>query len=212
MQTFVFSVGVTDVIPKILASSILEAGLRLDGPVKLICKEGEFDSLLSELALNQIDLIISDRPLTPGTPFKAYSHLLGESGTSFYATPDRAAKLKTDFPNSMNKEPFLICGDNSFQKINLQAWFEEQRIAPTIVAEFDDSALMEYFGQSGHGVFSTPSIIEKHVTNQYNVHVIGQTEVIKERFYAISPERKVKHPGVKLLTDAASSLFKQQSL
>jgi len=212
MHTFVFSVGITDIIPKILAANILEAGLELDGPIKLIGREGDFESLLSELALNRLDLILSDRPLTPGTPIKAYSHVLGESGTSFYATKDRAEALKSGFPYSLNQQPFLICGDNSYQKINLQTWFEEKRITPHIVAEFDDSALLKNFAQAGHGVFSTPSIIEQHVQNQFGVEVIGRTTDIKERFYAISPERKVKHPGVKLLVDTAIELFKRRSL
>lgn len=206
-QQFVFSVGVVDVIPKIMASSILEHAFDLDGPIKLICREGEFDSLLAEMALNRIDLILSDRPLTPGTPVKAYSHVLGESGLSFYARKKMARALRNGFPESLDQQRFLICGDKSNQKINLQSWFEQENIRPNIVAEFDDSALMKYFGQSGQGVFSTPSIIENHVTNQYDVAVIGQTQAIKERFYAISPERKVKHPGVKLLVEAAQALF-----
>ena len=212
IQQFVFNVGVTDVIPKILASRILEQGFQLQGPIKLVCREGEFNALLSEMALNRLDLIISDRPLTPGTPIKAYSHLLGESGLSFYAKKDKAAALKKHFPQSLDRQRFLISGDKSNQKINLQSWFDTEGIAPNIVAEFDDSALMKYFGQSGHGVFSTSSIIERHVTSQYGVAVIGRTEAIKERFYAISPERKVKHPGVKLLAEAAQVLFNQASL
>ncbi|MGK0442623.1 MAG: LysR family transcriptional activator of nhaA [Pseudohongiellaceae bacterium] len=210
-QQFVFNVGVIDVIPKILASNILDNSFQLEGAVKLVCREGDFDSLLSEMALNRIDLIISDRPLTPGTPIKAYSHLLGESGLSFYAKQEKIAELEKDFPQSLDRQPFLMCGDKSNQKFNLLSWFDTERITPNIVAEFDDSALMKYFGQSGRGVFSTPSIIEHHVTSQYGVGVIGRTDVIKERFYAISPERKVRHPGVKLLAEAAQRLFSQVS-
>lgn len=210
-QQFVFNVGVVDVIPKILASSILENAFHLDGPIKLVCREGEFDTLLSEMALNRLDLILSDRPLAPGMPIKAFSHVLGESGLSFYAKKGEAKVMKKGFPEAMHQQRFLMCGDKSNQKINLQSWFNQVGIMPNIVAEFDDSALMKYFGQSGHGVFSTPSIIERHVTNQYNVAVIGRTDAIKERFYAISPERKVKHPGVKLLVEAALELFSKPS-
>lgn len=208
-QQFVFTVGVTDVIPKILASSILESGFELEGSIKLVCREGDFDGLLGEMALNRLDLILADRPLTPGMPIKAYSHLLGESGLSFYAKKNNAAKLKKNFPQSLDCQRFLMCGDKSNQKLNLQSWFDAESIRPNIVAEFDDSALMKYFGQSGHGVFSTSSIIESHVTSQYDVAIIGRVDGIKERLYAISPERKVKHPGVKLLAQAAKKLFVQ---
>jgi len=179
----------------------------LAGPIKLVCREGDFEALLAELALNKIDLILSDRPLVPGTPIRAYNHLLGESGTSFYAEKNAAPKLKSSFPQSLDQHPFLICGDKSSQKINLQSWFELEQIHPIIVAEFDDSALMKFFGQSGYGVFSTPTIIEEHVIRQYDVDVIGRSTLISERFYAISPERKVKHPGVKLLVEYAKSIF-----
>ena len=202
-RQFVFNVGVTDVLPKIFASSVLQRGLDIDGPVRLVAREGAFEELLSELALNRIDLVLSDRPLTPGTPIKAYSHLLGESGLTFYATRDRAARLQATFPQSLDGEDFLTVGDKSNQKVHLQAWFEQQGVTPNIVAEFDDSALMKYFGQSGLGVFATASVIERHVTDQYDVDVVGRAADVTERFYAISPERKVKHPGVKLVAEAA---------
>jgi len=196
LQHFIFTVGVTDVIPKILAVDILESSFDLEGPVKLVCREGDFDSLLSELALNKLDLILSDRPLPPGVPIKAFNHFLGECGLSFYADTKSARRLKKNFPASLHQHPFLMCGDKSSQKINVQSWFEDEQIYPNIVAEFDDSALMKYFGQSGHGAFCTPGIIEAHVARQYGVSVIGTTDEVTERFYAISPERKVKHPGV----------------
>ncbi|GAA5315538.1 MAG: transcriptional activator NhaR [Candidatus Pelagadaptatus aseana] len=206
-QAFEFCAGVIDVIPKTLAVQILEKSFELEGDTKLLCREGDFGSLLSELALNKLDFILSDRPLTPGVAIKAYSHFLGECGLSFYAAPDTAELLRVDFPESLNQCPFLICGDKSSQKINLQAWFDRENIAPNIVGEFDDSAMMKYFGQSGYGVFCTPEIIEDHVTQQYGVEVIGRTREVTERFYAISPERKVKHPGVKLLIDTAQQKF-----
>ena len=206
-QQFVFTVGAVDVIPKILAFNILQSCFSLDGPIKLVCREGDFDSLLGEMALNKIDLIISDRPVTPGMPIKAYNHLLGESGVSFYAAKKLISKLEGDFPSSLHQQPFLICGDKSAQKIGLQSWFEQEDIVPVIIAEFDDTALMKFFGESGHGIFCTSSTIEDHVVQQYGVEVIGRTNAITERFYAISPERKVKHPGVKILVDSAKDLL-----
>jgi LysR family transcriptional activator of nhaA len=206
-QQFVFTIGVVDVIPKILAFNILKSSFSLDGPIKLVCREGDFDSLLGELALNKLDLIISDRPVTPGMPLKAYSHLLGESGVSFYATKTQVSQLEGQFPASLHQKPFLICGDKSAQKISLQSWFEQENIEPVIIAEFDDSALMKFFGESGYGIFCTSSTIESHVVQHYDVEVIGRTKAIKERFYAISPERKVKHPGVKILVDSAKGLI-----
>ena len=210
-QQFVITVGVADVIPKILSVNILENSFNLPGPIKLVCREGDFDTLLSELALNKLDLILSDRPLGPGVPIRAYNHFLGECDLSFYADTKTAKTLKKNFPGSLHQHPFLVCGDKSNQKINLQSWFDREQIYPTIVAEFDDSALLKYFGQSSYGVFCTPSIIEKHVTQQYGVEVIGRTDQVTERFYAITPERKVKHPGVKTLVEAAQRIFDHEA-
>jgi len=206
-QSVVFTVGVVDVIPKILAFNILEKCFDLDESIKLVSREGDYGDLLADLALNKIDLIISDRALAPGVAVKAYNHYLGECGVSFYSTNDTASSLKKGFPKTLDQYPFLICGDKSNQKIDLQSWFDDEKINPVIVAEFDDSALMKFFGQSGYGVFTTPSTIESHVTEQYGVSVIGRTEAVSERFYAISPERKIKHPAVKLLVDAAKDIF-----
>ncbi|NIB38785.1 transcriptional activator NhaR [Pseudomaricurvus alkylphenolicus] len=209
-QPFIFNVGVTDVIPKMLAVNILKNAFTLEGPIKLVCREGDYDSLLSELALNRLDLILSDRPLAPNVPIRAYNHPLGECGLSFYADGRTARKLRNRFPESLHQRPFLMCGDKSNQKVNLNSWFDQQQIYPEVVGEFDDSAMLKYFGQSGYGVFCTPSIIEQHVTRQYGVSVIGRTEQVMERFYAISPERKLVHPGVKLLVDAAKEIFARE--
>lgn len=202
-----FAVGVAEVIPKILAVNILKPCFKASDPMRLVCREGDLDSLLSEMALNKLDLILTDRPLPPGIPIKAYNHFLGESGLTFYASKRTAQYLKADFPRSLHQQPFLICGEKSNQKINLCSWFESEEIAPHIIAECDDSALIKYFGQSDFGVFCTPQIIENHVMRQYGVALVGRTDAVKERFYAISPERKVKHPGVRLLLESAREIF-----
>ncbi|MCG8672632.1 MAG: transcriptional activator NhaR [Pseudomonadales bacterium] len=206
-QQVIFTVGVTDVIPKVFTFDLLKTCFEIDESIRLVCREGDLDSLLADLAISRVDIVISDRQLTPGSPIKAYSHLLGETGLTFYADKRSSRKLSKNFPQSLDQESFLICGDKSNQKHNLLSWFETLQISPKIVAEFDDSALMKFFGQAGFGVFCTPSTIEQHIIQQYNVSTIGRTEDVGERFYAISPERKLKHPGVKHLVEAAKRMF-----
>jgi LysR family transcriptional activator of nhaA len=206
-QQYSLSIGIVDVIPKTFVYDLLKSCLEMDEPIRLICRQSDMDTLLAELALNKLDLVVSDRTLTPGTPIKAYSHPLGECGLTFYAHKKIAKRLKKNFPQSLDQQEFLICGDNSMQKISLFAWFESQGIAPKIVAEFDDSALLKIFGKDGYGVFCTPTIIEQHVEKQYEVSVIGRTEDITERFYAISPERKFTHPGIIKVAEIAKTMF-----
>ena len=206
-QQLAFSVGVIDVVPKILAFDLLKSGFEIPESLKLISRESDLDSLLADLALNKLDLIISDRPMPPGSSVKAYNHFLGETGLTFYAEKKIARSLKQDFPYSLDKQSLLTSGDKSSQKLSLLSWFDDLGITPEITAEFDDSALMKFFGQSGYGVFSTPSIIEDHVVEQYKVSIIGRTQECKERLYAISPERKLQHPAGRALVDAAKELF-----
>jgi len=204
---FIFTVGIVDVIPKIMAFDLLSPTLNMKEKIQLISKEGSLEALLAELALNKIDLIISDRPLPPGSAVKAYSHALGESGLTFYAEKSLAQSLGADFPRNLDRQPMLLPGENSSQKVNLLSWLDANGINPTIVAEFDDSAQMKYFGQFGYGVFCTPTTIEPHVLQQYEVSVVGRTQEAKESFYAISPERKLEHPAVKQVIDVAKALF-----
>ncbi|MFT4940234.1 MAG: LysR family transcriptional activator of nhaA [Paraglaciecola sp.] len=199
----VLSVGVTDVIPKVLAFDLFKTCFASNDEIRLVCKEGDLDSLSAELALNRLDMILSDRPLPKGSHVKAYNHLLGSSGLSFFMAEQHAKPYQATFPQSLHGQPFLIPGDKSAQKLNLLAWFARHKINPQIKAEFEDSALMKLFGQQGYGVFCASTSIEHHLQEQYNVRVIGRTDEIKERLYLISPEKQIKHPAVLALFDNA---------
>ncbi len=195
-QAITFTVGVIDVIPKVFAFDLLKQCFQLDKPIRLVSREGDFDTLLADMALNKLDLIISDRILPPRVSVKAYSHYLGESGFTFFAHKSLAKRAEKDFPQSLNGIDFLLPGDRSVQKHNIISWLESENIHPNIVAEFDDTALMKFFGQDGFGVFCAPTSIERFVLDQFKVKVVGRVNDIKERYYGISPERKIKHLAV----------------
>jgi LysR family transcriptional activator of nhaA len=205
-QQQVFSIGVTDVLPKVLAFDLFRSCFDNNQNLRLVCKEGDLDSLLGELAANRIDIILSDRPLIPGTRIAAYNHLIGESGVTFFAAPNLATTLREDFPQSLHHQAMLIPGDKAAQKLDLMAWFSSIGISPQIKAEFEDSALMKLFGQAGYGIFCGPTSIEKHISEQYQVDIIGRTNDIKERLHLISPERKLKHSAVVPLFEHAKTL------
>lgn len=190
------TVGITDVIPKVLAHHLLKPALTLDESIRLICHEGDQLNLLAALAINKLDLIITDQPLEPGGHVKAYTHQLAESGLSFFGTKKLASKLKKNFPQSLSSQSFLMQSQKSAVRQRLGVWLEKVGVTPKIIAEFDDSALMKSFGQEGYGVFTAPTIIEKYIVSQYNVDVIGRAEECVDRYYIISPERKIKHPAV----------------
>lgn len=210
-ETRSLTVGTTDSIPKILSLELLSIDTNEATSDHWVCREGDFAQLLSEIAVNKLDLIISDRPVSPDYPIRAHSCFLGECGLSFYSAKQDCESMRSDFPQSLNHQAFLMPSDKSTQHRNLRSWFTDKNLEPRIAAEFDDSALMKYFGQIGHGIFCTPSIVEAHVTSQYNVEVVGRTNDIKERFYAIIPDRKSKHPFVQRIIEHAIGLFTETS-
>ncbi|MCB2184369.1 MAG: transcriptional activator NhaR [Desulfobulbaceae bacterium] len=201
-------VGIVDVVPKLVAQKLLEPTGKLPEQVRLICHEGKDESLLAELALHNLDVILTDTPLRSGLSIKAYNHFLGECGISFFCAQELAEKLHGEFPNSLNNAPMLLPMAMSALRRMLDQWFDKLGIQPIIVGEFVDSALLKVFGQAGQGVFVAPTVIEKEVVKQYQVQLIGRTNDIKEKFYAISVERIIKHPAVAAISeDAHQKLF-----
>ncbi len=206
-----FHVGIADVVPKLIAHRILEPALKANGDVKITCHEDKFDQLLADIATHKLDVIIADCPMRPGSNVRAFNHLLGECGIAFFAVSELAKKYRNDFPNSLNGAPFLLPTNTSVVRGSLMKWFDQHQIQPIVTGEFDDSALLKAFGQAGVGVFTAPAIIQEEVTRQYEVELIAETQEIKEQYYAISAERRLKHPSVLAVCDAArQELFQLQ--
>lgn len=198
-----FTVGVTDVLPKAFIYEMLKPIFLLPQQMRLICREGDQAELLGELALNKLDLVLTDQPLLPNSTVKAYNHELVSSNTSFFASPCLLQKFQPmTFPACLQQYPMLLQSKKTTIRQRLEHWFDEQQLVPSVIAEFDDSALMKAFGQQGLGVFSAPSQIERQICQQYQVDVIGRTSEVREIFYAISPERKLTHPAVLQLVNA----------
>lgn len=199
----VLRVGVSDAVPKLIAYRLLEPAFNMAQSVRLACREGFLEDLLGELALHRLDLVIADRPLESQLNVRAYSHLLGESGVSFFAEAALARSLRRGFPQSLDGAPMLAPDSQTLLRRALDQWFAAREIQPRIVGEFQDSALIMAFGQAGHGFFAAPSAIEAEIRRQHKVTAIATGEGLRERFYAISVERKLKHPAVLAISAAA---------
>ena len=198
-----FRVGVADVVPKSLTYRLLAPAMTLAEPVRLICHEGKLEPLFADLAIHKLDLVIADRPLPSNLGVKGYSHALGRCGVVFQAVAELAARYRPDFPQSLQGAPLLIPGGGAAVRGSLGRWFSERRIQPRIVGEFDDTALMKAFGQAGVGLFPTPAVIAEEVGHQYGVEIVGRTEEIVVEYYAISVERRLTHPAVVAVSQAA---------
>lgn len=205
------NVGIVDVVPKLVVRRLLEPALRMPEPVRLICHEASHEQLMARLALHEIDVVIADAPLPPGSPIRAYNHLLGECGVTFFGTA-KFAPLRRRFPKSLEGAPMLLPIEGTTLRRALDQWFDTIGVRPRIVGEFEDSALLKVFGGDGFGVFATPSAVEREVRLQYGVRAIGSVETLRERFYAISAERKLKHPAVLAISEAAKlEVFREPS-
>ena len=196
-------VGVTDVFPKLLAYRFLAPALNLPEPVRIVCYEGKPGVLLGQLAAHELDLVLSESPIGPEVQIRAFHHQLGECGVSIFATKSLAVTYRRRFPRSLDGAPFLLPTDNTTRRRSLDHWFTTKGLRPLIVGEFEDSALLKAFGQAGTGLFAAPTVIEKETQKQYGVRVVGRLETVREQFYAISLERKLKHSAVVSIVEQA---------
>ena len=200
-------VGVADVLPRWIVYQLLEPALRLAEPIQLVCLDDKTERLLQRLALNELDVVLTDVPAGPLVKIRAYNHLLGESGVSFLANKSELAHYRRGFPKSLDQAPFLLPMEGTSLRRSLDEWFASEGIRPLIRCEFGDCDLLEVFAHGGAGVFAAPTILESRIRRQFSVGVVGRADKIRERYFAISTERKLKHPGVVAISEAARAQF-----
>ncbi|MEE4184399.1 MAG: transcriptional activator NhaR [Gammaproteobacteria bacterium] len=200
----VLSVGIVSTLPKLITHRTLEPVMQSgDGMTRLVCSEGELESLLADLAVHRLDLVLSDRPVPPGLNVKAYNHKLGTSEIGFFAHKSIAKKYGRRFPGSLDGAPLLLPVNTSALRRRLDDWFDKQGIRPVIIAEFDDSALLKAFGAASNGLYPAPMAIQDELMHMYHGRCVGEAEGLRENYYAISPERKINHPSVLRITESA---------
>jgi LysR family transcriptional activator of nhaA len=197
------SVGIVNSIPKLIAERIVAPALMDEDAVRIRCQEASLEQLLGELSVHKLDLVLSDQPMPQGLSLRAFNHRLGESGLAFFSQRRAARRYKNTFPQSLNQAPMLLPSPHSALRRRLDEWFDSNSIVPQIVGEVDDSALLKAFGEAGYGLFAAPSVIEEEICKMYSMTVIGRTDEITEQFFAISPERRIKHPSVVRIIEAA---------
>ena len=201
-------VGISDWLPKLIAYRLLQPVLELPEPVHLVCEEGNPERLMAALSEHQLDVVLSDSPITSAVRVKAFNHLLGTCGATLFGAAALGDRYREGFPASLDGAPMLLPVEGSTLRRSLDQWFDSHDIRPRLVGEFQDSALMKTFGQAGVGMFAAPSAIEREVQDHYHATVIGRLDKVTDHFYAISVERKLRHPAVLAISEAArASLF-----
>lgn len=198
-----FTVGVADSVAKSVAHRLVEPALRLPEALRLVCREGRLTALLADLAVHRLDLVIADRPMPANLNVRGYSHLLGESDLTVFGAPTLVATLPGTFPDLLNGAPFLMPGDDVAIRPRLEQWLDARHLYPRVVGEFDDSALLKAFGQEGAGLFVAPTAIAAYVAAQYRVSPVGRIDSISEQLFAITTERRLSHPAIVAISEAA---------
>ncbi len=200
-------IGVVDVMPKMMVRMLLEPVFRLEEPVRLICEEDKKENLLAKLSQHKLDTVLSDSPAGTRLSVRVYNHLLGECGVGFFGVAHLAKKLRAGFPASLHGAPMLLPMEMTTLRGQLDQWFDTLNITPLVVGEFSDSALLKAFAREGDGIFASPAILSEEICRQYQVELIGSTDEIRERFYAISVERIIRHPAVTAISRQARQSF-----
>lgn len=196
------TVGISDSLPKLIASRLLEAALALPQRVRLICYEEQFDALLGKLSVHKLDVMLTDRPVPAGSSLRVFSHLLVETQTSLFAVPELAEKYIAGFPASLTGAPVLLPTRNNAIRSRIDYWLEAHDLHPDLIGEFDDNALLHTFGRAGRGLFPAPSVLAKDVFEQFGAITVGPMAEVTEQIYAISNERKIKHPAIEAILNA----------
>jgi LysR family transcriptional activator of nhaA len=200
-------VGIDDVVPKEIAQRLLEAALDLEQPAQLVCREGTLDYLMAAMRLHEIDVLLSDSPVTPSVNDRAYNYQLGACGESWMAAPALAKKLRPGFPKSLNGAPMLLPTADTAIRRSLDQWLDKQGVQPLIVGEFEDYALLREFARVGRGVAPIPDVLEQQFRRESGLALVGAAPKVQAQFYAISLERKITHPAVLAICESARKLF-----
>lgn len=195
-------VGISDGLPKLVAHRLLASVMEQLDNMRLVCNEGEFQDLLGDLALHKLDVVLTDRPAPSGGNLRVFSHSLGELDVGLFAAEPLRSTLASAFPASLEGAPMLLPTRHNMLRGQIDLWLESHSLRPDIVGEFEDSALLQIFGRAGKGLFPAPLALAAEVKRRLDAEPVGAMPGVKEYIYAISNERRIRHPAVEALCSA----------
>ncbi|MCE9631416.1 MAG: LysR family transcriptional regulator [Planctomycetia bacterium] len=198
-----FRIGISDALPKLTTYRLLEPALVMQPSFRLHVRIDKTERLLGELAVHAVDLVIADAPMMPSLRVRAFNHLLGETSVSVFGDAALAKRVRRGFPGSLHGAPMLLQTTNTAMRQSLDQWFDAHGIQPSVVGEVEDMAMLQTLGEHGLGLFAAPTVVRKEICRRYHVVCVGELERVREKFYAISVERRLTHPAVRLIADQA---------
>jgi LysR family transcriptional regulator, transcriptional activator of nhaA len=199
-------IGTVEGVSKHIAFRFIEPAVRNSDGLRLHCFQGTLERLSAQLVAHELDVIVSDSPIYNTSGARLFNHLIEESGISFLAAPSLVEIQGENFPNNIENLPFLFPMANCTLRLSLEKWFDKKGVSPTVVGEYQDATMLKCFAEAGLGAMAIPTMLEREYTTANKLTLIGRANEIKERIYAISAERRIKHPAVaKLLQQATET-------
>lgn len=196
-------VGLVDAVPKLLVRELIEPVFHLGEPIHLVLHEDPLERMIEALGRHQLDVVISDAPLPPGGVIRAWDHALGQSNVTVLGTRPLATARRRGFPRSLDGAPLLLPLASTVLRRNLDAWFASLEIRPQVIAEAEDAALLQAFAADGMGLMFAPAAVAGVIGRRYGLVPAGTTDAVRERYFAITGERRLVHPAVLAIRQAA---------
>lgn len=197
------AIGIPDFLSKSIVSRLLQPLFCLANSPLISCREGELDELLGDLALHRVDMVLSDSAVGSQFKISAASHHLGQSNVVWMAAPQLAGQLAGDFPQSLCGQPLIVPTTNTVLRQSIEQWLEQQSFAPHIVAEIEDSGLMETLGSRLGHLVPVPSVAIDEVRQRYGLEVVGTLADVTMQFFLIVGEKQHAEGTTKNMISAA---------
>ncbi|MCC6997184.1 MAG: LysR family transcriptional regulator [Deltaproteobacteria bacterium] len=198
-------VGLRASLPKTIAYRLIAPAMAANPTLSISVQQGEFDALLSELATQKLHVVLADRAPPQGSSLRLHAHLLGETAIVLYGTPALARRYRKGFPGSLEGAPLLLPSVASGLRGRMDRWLAERDLRARVVAEIDDAGVLRAFGLGGRGLFPVRDALAAEIADSRGVVPIGKLVGLRERYYAISVERRVRHPAVSAIVANARS-------
>jgi LysR family transcriptional activator of nhaA len=199
----ILRVGVVASLPKTLIQHLLSPALDAGGIARVQVSQQALPALLEGLAAGRFHLLIADEVPPAATTLKIHGHAIGETDILLYASASIAAALPKDFPACLQRAPFVLPPPTLVLRRKLDDWLLEQGVQVDVKAEVEDAGLLRAFGSAGRGVFPVRSALRAEVEDLHDVERLGRCKGVRERYFLLSNERRIKHPAVAALVEGA---------
>jgi len=200
--TLRLAVGMSDGLSKLAAHALLDPVLDAPG-LKLLCHEGEFDELIAELAMHQLDVVLAGQAAPPNPNLRVSSRLLVSLPVAWCGPTGMASRAaRADFPSCLERLPVLLPTGHSPLRSSLDRWFIAWGIRPHVVGEFEDSALLSVFAARGMGVFPISTLGLEDIGLVRGLRLLATSDLMED-VHAITTSRSQHHPLVKRILSSS---------